>query len=195
MHAQPPGIDQRQCRRHGDETDLHFIGDQRIEIFGGALVRHAHDVDARHQLQQFAADMRRRAVGARGVVELARIGFGVIDQFAHALHRQRRMHQQQAVRQRDEADGRKILQRVVRAVWRAGSAAPRGWCSTSGSYSRRGALSPSGRRRSRRRRPGRLSSTTGWPRPSPSARPIARATMSVLPPADEITIMRIGLSG
>src|SRR5580765_4629934 len=43
--------------------------------------------------------------------------------------------------------------------------------------------------------PGLLSRTTLWPMPSPSARPTARAMMSVLPAADEITIMRIGLLG
>ena len=50
------------------------------------------DVDAGAGLEQFAGEMRQPAGTGIGIVELARIGFGVVDELLQRLGRKRRVH-------------------------------------------------------------------------------------------------------
>jgi hypothetical protein len=53
-----------------------------------AAVRHVNEIDARHRLEQLAAQVQRRADAARGEVELAETGLCVGDELGEVLDRQ-----------------------------------------------------------------------------------------------------------
>ena len=56
------------------------------------MIRDVHEIDARHEPEQFARDMLRAANAGGCHVDLARIGFGVGDELRHGLGRKVRQH-------------------------------------------------------------------------------------------------------
>ena len=87
--------------------------DQVVHRRPGALVRHMHDVDARHHFQQLAAEMRRCAVAPRRVVELAGLRLRERDELLQRFRRHLRVRHQNHRRGRKQADRHEVLERVV----------------------------------------------------------------------------------
>jgi hypothetical protein len=83
--AQRAGLDMREHRRHRREAHLHMPGHDILQRRSGAAIRHMHDVDLALRLEQFAGEMRRRAVAAGREADLARIGLGVRDQLGERV--------------------------------------------------------------------------------------------------------------
>ena len=70
------------------KAQLHLTGQQIGHI--GSAIGHVNDVHAGHHPEQLEGEMRRRAGALRRQIELARIGFGIGDEFWNCLHRDRR---------------------------------------------------------------------------------------------------------
>ena len=81
---------------HRDRVDRHLdiAGEQVLQRRAGAAIRHVHDVDPGHHLEQLAGQVRARADAGAGEVELAGIGLGVGDQLGDRFDRQARRHHQ-----------------------------------------------------------------------------------------------------
>jgi hypothetical protein len=89
------------------EHDLHLPADQVGERRRAAAIRHMQHVNMGHQLEQLAADMRHASAAARRHADLARVRFGIGDEFRDRLGRQRGSHlhhQGQATDHRDRND-------------------------------------------------------------------------------------------
>ncbi len=72
------------------------------------------DLGARHQVEQFAGEMRRLAEARGAEVEFARMGFRILDQFLHRLHRQRGgIDEQQVGRDAGRSDRNEIIRGIV----------------------------------------------------------------------------------
>ncbi len=89
-----PGLDVGQPRHDGVEVHRHLARQQGRNRFPRALVRHVHDVDARHRLEHFPGHVRGGAGTERRIGQLAWIGLGVGHHFGQRPERQRRMRQQ-----------------------------------------------------------------------------------------------------
>ena len=74
-------------------VNLHLAADQIGERRPSAAIRHVHQIDARHHLEQFAREMRPRAGTGRRHVELARVSLGIVDELRDRPSRNGRMHQ------------------------------------------------------------------------------------------------------
>jgi hypothetical protein len=91
----------RVCRGHHVEAHLHLPGHQVGQHRGPPAIRHMHQIDVGHCLEQLACNVRRRARAERGDGDLARIGFRVADELGHGLgwhggigdHHQRKIDQ------------------------------------------------------------------------------------------------------
>ena len=114
-HRQPAnfsGLDERQRRRGQVEHDLDLSAheiDQRRRV---AAVRHVHQIDAGHHLEQLAGHMQRRADAARAHVDLARIGLGVGDELRNGLRRQLRSNHHHLRDANDAGDRRRVAQKI-----------------------------------------------------------------------------------
>ena len=91
------------------DTARHEIGEGR----GAALVRHMHDVDAGHRLEQFGRQMRRAAEARRAVEELTGLRFGERDEFRHRFRRNIRIDRHQVRHPCDDGDRLDVLDRIV----------------------------------------------------------------------------------
>ena len=105
--------DERQQDGDALEGEVHGVAQHRGHRFAAAAVGHADDVDAGARLEQFGGEMRQAARAGVGVVELARIGLGVVEEFLQRLGRERRLHHQDLEALRDLGDRRKVLERIV----------------------------------------------------------------------------------
>ena len=88
-------------------------GDHVLHRRPAAFVRHVHDVDAGHQLEQFAAEMLEAADAGRGVIELAGFLLGERQQFLHRFDRQRRIDHQHVRPGGENGNRREGFDRVV----------------------------------------------------------------------------------
>src|SRR6516165_8396834 len=81
-------------------------------VRAGALPRYgtSSNVDARHQFEQLAAEMRRGSDPRRAHGDLARIGFCIGDQLRNAVDRNRGMHVDHVGRAHDPRDRREVSQ-------------------------------------------------------------------------------------
>ena len=71
----------------GDTTegDLHLAAEQVGQHLALASIRHVHQIDAAHHLEQLGRHMGAVPVVRRRHVDLARIGLAVGDQFGNRL--------------------------------------------------------------------------------------------------------------
>src|SRR5262249_7630648 len=67
--------DLRQDHRHEVEEHLDVAGDQIVHRWSRAPIRHVHDIDVGHALEQFAGQMIGRTVAGRSEIEFARLFF------------------------------------------------------------------------------------------------------------------------
>ena len=110
------GGDLRQHHRHEIEEHLDVSTDEIIHRRSRAAIRHMHDVDLRHALEQLAGQMIGGAVARRGEVDLARLLFRQRDQFPHILGRYCGIDDQHDRRSREQCDGREIRGRIEREL-------------------------------------------------------------------------------
>ena len=106
---------------HSDSGDickhqLNLAAEQRIDGRAIALVRHPHNIGARHRLEQFRAQMRGRAGRTGAVIQFAGLGFRHCNQFLDRVHGKRRVHHQNIGRIGCHDERRKILHWIVRHV-------------------------------------------------------------------------------
>ena len=111
--AEPPLFHVRHRRQHGAHEKLRSARDHVHERGRGALVRHVLRLEARALREENRREMRARAGARRGVVELSRPRFGVIDELRHRLRRQRRMHDENQAARAHLGHGRDVLERIV----------------------------------------------------------------------------------
>ena len=71
---------------------MHLAPDEVGERGSFAAVRHMRDIGTGHHLEELAVDVLRAANAARAHVSLARIGFGIGDQFGDAARGKLRVH-------------------------------------------------------------------------------------------------------
>ena len=95
--------------RGGGEHHLVVARHDVLERRRRALIGHMHDVDMRRGLEQFAGEMRREPIARGGVVELARIGLGEIDQFLQRMRRHAEIDHEHVRLRADQADRVEIL--------------------------------------------------------------------------------------
>src|SRR5262249_14928496 len=85
--AQPASPDiLNRCDSAG-EVDLHLPAEQVGEYRPGTTIGHVNHVDAGHHLEQLAVQMRPTSDAYRRHADLARIGFGISDEFRDGLGR------------------------------------------------------------------------------------------------------------
>ena len=75
-----------------------------------------HHIDAGHQFQQLAVHIGRAADAERGIVDLARIGLGIGDEFGKRFGRDRRIDHQHIGRRERADDRRDVLLNIEREV-------------------------------------------------------------------------------
>ena len=85
------------------------IGERR----GAALVGNVGELDGRHMGEQLGAEMDAAADAGGGVIELAGLALGERDQLGDAFRRHRGIDQDRQRAGGDQADGGKILARIV----------------------------------------------------------------------------------
>ena len=110
--ANLPGLDERQRRRGQVEHDLNLSAHEIDQRRCVAAVRHVHQIDAGHHLEQLAGHMQRRADAARAHVDLARIGLGVGDELRNGLRRQLRIHHHHLRDANDAGDRFRVTQEI-----------------------------------------------------------------------------------
>jgi hypothetical protein len=82
-----------------------------------AAVRNNWDVESACELLEiFAGEMRDRAGAGGSVGELARVRTGISDELGECAHRQRGMHDDRGRAVGEDADGGKILDRIIRRI-------------------------------------------------------------------------------
>ena len=95
-----------------DRIDRHLdLSGEQVRHEARAI-GHVGEVDAGHLLQQLAEDVRRAAVAAGGIVDLARMGFGVGDELRHGFDRQRWIDHDEIGRVGDAADRRDVAHEI-----------------------------------------------------------------------------------
>src|SRR6516164_1306685 len=97
------------------ENQLHWVSAvaARCWRMGVAAIRHVQHVDAGHQFEQLAAEMRRGSDPRRAHGDLARIGFCIGDQLRNAVDRNRRMHLDHVGRAHDPRDRHEVADEIV----------------------------------------------------------------------------------
>ena len=98
------------------EHHRHVAGHHVVERRPAAPIGDMLDVGAGHALEQLHVDVMRRAHAARGVAELAGLGFREPDQIGDAGDRQRRIDHQHERDRGDQRDRGEILDRIVRQL-------------------------------------------------------------------------------
>src|SRR6516165_10100025 len=83
--AQLTGPDERDRRGSRGEYDFHLCAEHACKCGSGTAKRHVDHVDASPHLQQFAGEMAPAPNPGRPHVDLARIGFGIGDEFGNRL--------------------------------------------------------------------------------------------------------------
>ncbi len=174
------------------DLPAHQVGHHRR----AALVGHVHDVGLRRcRAEQLARDVLRAAVARRAVVDLARVGLDVGDEFGHRFHGHLLVHDQHVGRGRHQ---RHRIEVALEVVGQALVEARRDRMGDGGQQQgvaiRPGAFDTMAAPWCRPRRGGCPSSPAGSALP-PSFWPTVRPTMSVVPPAAKGTTRVMGLAG
>ncbi len=116
QRPQPARFEMRRHRARRCDHQMHLAREQRVKGRGVASEWHAHDVDARHGLEQLHREMRRGSRAAGTIVELSRARPGVRNQVFNGLHRERRMHNHGVGRFRGPRDRREVPDHIERRV-------------------------------------------------------------------------------
>ena len=95
---------------------LTTAADQVGRRLAAAAIRHVGQLDARHREQLGREQVLAAAVARRGVVDLAGLAAGELDQLLHVPGRQRRMHHHDAGLSADQRDRREVVDRLVRQL-------------------------------------------------------------------------------
>ena len=95
------------------EHELRVAGEQRLQRRRAALVGDVHHVDMRLGLEQLAGEVAGAAVAAGAERQFAGIRFGVGDQLGHGAEGCRGIDHEHVGRDRDQRDGREILDGIV----------------------------------------------------------------------------------
>src|SRR6516165_2889710 len=74
-----------------------------------AAIRHVHDIDVGHALEQFAGEVIGRTVAGRGEIEFARLFLRQRDQLLHAVRRHARVDNQHDGCRRKQRDWSEVL--------------------------------------------------------------------------------------
>ena len=90
-----------------------MAADHVLQRGRGALVGHVHDIDLGLGLEQFAGQMRGRAIAGRGEIELAGLRLGERDQLLQRFRRHVRIDHQDIGLRADQRDRHEILLRAV----------------------------------------------------------------------------------
>ena len=98
------------------EHDLDASAQQIRECRRRAAIGHVQQVDARHRLEQFAAEMNGRAATGRRHIERARVRPGVGNELGDASDRHGRMHLHDVRHPRKAHDRCDIADEVVRKL-------------------------------------------------------------------------------
>src|SRR6516225_3158688 len=77
-----------------------------------AAIRHVHDIDVGHALEQFAGQVISRTVAGRSEIEFARLFLRQRDQLLHAVRRHAGIDDQHDGRRRKQRDGSEVLGRI-----------------------------------------------------------------------------------
>jgi len=99
-------------RGRGAEVDLHHPGEQIDKRGACAAIRHVHEVDAGHHLEQLAGHVGRRPTAGRCHVDLARICLGIGDELWNRFGRNRRMYRHDVWVANDASDGRDVADEI-----------------------------------------------------------------------------------
>ena len=104
----------RGCEARKNHLDLsaHGVGKRLAD----APIGHGHAGHARCMLELLHHQVVQRANTRRAVVDLARIGLGVGDEFLQRVHRHRARHDQYVGSAAEHCDGREILDGVVAEI-------------------------------------------------------------------------------
>ncbi|KAG1439476.1 hypothetical protein G6F57_019394 [Rhizopus arrhizus] len=106
--------------RHGGrpvrEHHLHLPAQQVLHGRRASAIRDVLNPHPGHRIEEFARQMRAAAGAGRAERELARVLFGVGDQFAHRVHGQGRVHHQHDGKHRRHADRHEVAADVVAEV-------------------------------------------------------------------------------
>ncbi len=115
QNAQPAAFGHPGARQpHRNHFDLTRYG--VVSGLLAAAIGHVDDVDAGLQLEHLDRNVQRAADAVRAVVQLARPGLGVGDEFRQCLRRQLRIDRENRPRGGDQGYRRYVLGRVVRIV-------------------------------------------------------------------------------
>jgi hypothetical protein len=115
--ADQAGLRLRQGRRQRVERHLHVAGEEVLHQWRAAAVGNVHHLDSGLLLEQFAHDVVHRADAGTAIGELAGILLRVVDELAHVVNRQGRMHGENEGDVRGQRDRRKCRSRVERKVF------------------------------------------------------------------------------
>ena len=152
------GLDERHHPGHRSEIELGVVRHGGGHRRRAALVRHMDGVilDAGERDEHGDGEMAGRAGAAGRVVELARLRLGERDQVGDIGDRQRRVHHQHVLHQREQRDRLEVLDRIVAELGRSPPARTNAWRpSPRAACSRRAPRArPLPRRSCRRRRRG-----------------------------------------
>ena len=100
-------LDIRQYLCQDGEHDLDLSGQETRQRLTAAAIRYMIHFNLCARLQQFALDMRQRAIPGGGIVQLAWPLFRQANQFGYGFGGHRRMHGENLAGVRDTADRRK----------------------------------------------------------------------------------------
>ena len=111
--AHRSALDLRQSVSDVGEREIDLAGDHRGRRGRTALERDVHHLDAGAGLEQLDRVVGQAAGAAGTVVELAGIGLGIGHELGQRLQRQVLLDDDHLRDRADDADGRKIPQRIV----------------------------------------------------------------------------------
>jgi hypothetical protein len=87
-------------------------GDEIVHRRSSAAIRHVHDIDVGHALEQFAGEVVGRTVAGGGEIEFAWLFLRQRDQFLHAVRRHAGIDDQHDGRRRKQRDWSEVLGRI-----------------------------------------------------------------------------------
>ena len=113
QHLDPAGLGKVERRRRAIEQEIDLAADQCHTDSGRALERHMGHLGAGGMLQHLGHQVRGRAQRERRVVQLVRVGLGIVDQVFHGVEGRRGRHDQHRARAGREHHRHQVFQRVI----------------------------------------------------------------------------------